>query len=153
MLIFNKPALHAKIADFSHSIIDMGGIRRLLGGTWIYAAPEWEMAAPIAQLMTTDIYSYGLIFAGLILGLDLQQCIQRDPPFEPSMPIRQTVEKLRNEDHMRRYLMRQLQLVDQEDSDPDLAEFSVVHKIWENTIQLNPGTRSLDEVVQLLGGR
>ncbi|KAK3897528.1 hypothetical protein C8A05DRAFT_19731, partial [Staphylotrichum tortipilum] len=153
VLIFNKPALHAKIADFSHSIFDMGGIRRLLGGTWIYAAPEWEKAAPTAQLMTTDIYSYGLIFAGLILGLDLKQCIQRDPPFEPSMSLRQTVEKLKNEDQMRRYMTRQLQLVDQEDSDSDLAEFSIIHRIWENTIQLDPGTRSLDAVVKLLGGR
>jgi hypothetical protein len=130
----------------------MGGIRRLLGGTRIYAAPEWEKAAPVTQLMRTDIYSYGLIFAGLILGLDLQQCIQRDPPFEPSMPIQQTVEKLKNEDLMRRYLMRQLQLVDQEDSGSDLTEFSVIQRIWENTIQLEPGTRSLDEVVKLLGG-
>ncbi|KAG7284947.1 hypothetical protein NEMBOFW57_009562 [Staphylotrichum longicolle] len=153
VLIFNKPTLHAKIADFSHSILDMGGISRLPGGTWIYAAPEWEKAAPTTQLMATDIYSYGLIFAGLILGLDLKQCIQRDPPSDPSMPLRQTVEKLKKEDQMRQYLTRQLQLVDQEDSDSDLAEFSIIHRIWEKTIQLDPGTRSLDAVVKLLDGR
>ncbi|KAL2132010.1 hypothetical protein VTI74DRAFT_4316 [Chaetomium olivicolor] len=133
VLIFNKPTLHAKIADFSHSILDMGDTRRLFGGTWVYAAPEWEKPAPTAQLLMTDIYSYVLIFAGLVLGLNLEQCIRWDPTFEPSMPIRQAVEKLKNEDRMRGYLMRQLHLVGQADSDSDLAEFSVIHRIWENT--------------------
>ncbi|RYO93293.1 hypothetical protein DL764_008012 [Monosporascus ibericus] len=30
VLIFNKPTLHAKIADFSHSVFDTGGVRKLV---------------------------------------------------------------------------------------------------------------------------
>lgn len=153
VLIFNKPTLHAKIADFSHSLLDTGDARRLFGGTWIYAAPEWEKPAPTAQLLRADIYSYGLVFAGLILGSNLEQCIRHCPPFDTSMPVRQAVEKLKNEDQMCGYLIRQLHLADQEDVDSDLAEFSIIRKIWEATTRLDPGTRSLGEVVKLLGGR
>lgn len=153
MLIFNKPALRAKIADFSHSILDTGETRRLLGGTWVYAAPECEKLAPTNQLLKTDIYSYGLIFAELMMGLSLEQCILRDPPFNHSVSVRPAVERLKIEDRLREYLIRQLHLVDQDNLDSDLADFPIIHKVWENTIQLDPRTRSMDAVVKLLGGR
>lgn len=153
VLVFNKPTLHAKIADFSHSLLDTGDIRRLYGGTWIYAAPEWEKPAPTAQLLMTDTYSYGLVFAGLILGSKLDQCVQHCPPFETSMSTRQAIERLKNENQMCAYLIQQLHLVDREDSSSDLAEFSIIRKVWEVTTQLDPKMRSLDEAVKLLGGQ
>jgi serine/threonine protein kinase len=42
ILAFLKPELHAKIADFSHSFLDTGRTRNLVGGSYIYAAPEWR---------------------------------------------------------------------------------------------------------------
>ncbi|RYP67870.1 hypothetical protein DL769_005659 [Monosporascus sp. CRB-8-3] len=153
VLIFNKPTLHAKIADFSHSVFDTGGVRTLVGGTWDYSAPEWGRPAPTAELMMTDIYSYGIVFAGLMLGSDLKSCVQCDPPFESNMPVRQAIDRLKKDDRMREYLFRQLHRVDQADVDSDLAELSTIHKIWESTTQLDPRTRSLERVIKLLGGR
>jgi hypothetical protein len=153
VLIFNKPTLHAKLADFSHSFLDTGEIRGLAGGTWIYSAPEWEKSASTMELLKTDIYSYGLVFAGLILGSSLETCIERNPPFESNMPVRQALQKLKDEDRMRGYLLRQLHLADQDDPDSDIGEFPLIHKIWESTVQLDLQTRSLNKVVKLLGGQ
>ena len=72
ILIFkNEEQCKAKIADFGHSLLDNGVERYLPGGTQAYAAPEWKCCAPTNLLRQTDIYSYGLVFASLIIGFDV----------------------------------------------------------------------------------
>lgn len=152
VLIFNKPTLCAKVADFSHSFLDTGETRKLIGGTRVYAAPEWKMSASTAELLKTDIYSYGLIFSGLILCSDLVTCVAQNPPFDFPLSAEEGIQKLKEGGHMNEYLFRQVHITDQENPEADLDEFLLIHKVLESTVQLNPKTRNLDKVVSLLGG-
>jgi serine/threonine protein kinase len=153
VLIFNKPILHAKIADFSHSLLDTGEICNLVGGTWAYSAPEWNKSASTAELLKTDIYSYGLIFGNLILGSELVTNVEKHPPFDLHVSTQEGIQKLKQDDQMKEYLSRLVHITDQDSIDSDLDEFPLIYKIFENTVQLNPKTRNLDRVVGLLEGR
>lgn len=153
VLIFNKPALHAKVADFSHSLLDTGETGNLVGGTWVYSAPEWKKSVPTVELLKTDIYSYGLVFGGLILGSELVSNVQQHPPFDLQVSTEEAIQKLKEGDHMKEYLFRLVHNTDQENPDSDLDEFPLIYKVFENTVQLDPKTRNLDGVLGLLGDR
>lgn len=65
----------AKLADFSHAVDPPAEtpdpIAHLPGGTRIYAAPESQDPAPVSRLKLTDIYSFGLVFACLMVGKEI----------------------------------------------------------------------------------
>jgi serine/threonine protein kinase len=74
VLMFEDPKRWtAKIADFSHSILDTGETRHLIGGTQAYAAPEWKEKLATGTLLKTDVYSYGLLFGSIMAGFDVIQ--------------------------------------------------------------------------------
>lgn len=79
VLIFNRPSLYAKVADFSHLVLDTGEKYTLVGGTQIYSAPEWGEPVPTTERLKTDVYLYGLVFANLSLGSSLESHIQLHP--------------------------------------------------------------------------
>jgi serine/threonine protein kinase len=156
VLIFREPKLHAKIADFSHSSLDTGHARRLVGGTHIYAAPEWKVLATTSELLRTDVYSFGLIFSGLILGSNLIDHTYTDndhPAFDSGMTREQIIQKLKDDDMMREHLYKLILRADQERPDLHLEEFPMIEAILDSTLQLDPGKRDLGQVVQCLSGR
>lgn len=154
VLIFLKPGLRAKLADFSHSLLDTGEQNRLVGGTWIYAAPEWKSPAPTNQLLKTDIYSLGLILSGLIIGSDLITCIERNHPLPGhNLSTADTIQKLKDHDLMASYLYETMCLADQENLDLHLEEFPLIQSILDSTLQLDPNKRNLGSVIRLLAGR
>ncbi|KIW91808.1 uncharacterized protein Z519_07778 [Cladophialophora bantiana CBS 173.52] len=153
VLIFKMPTLHAKIADFSHSLLDTRDTRTLVGGTWVYSAPEWDESASTEDLLKTDIYSYGLIFGGFMLGDKLVATVRRNPPFNSNISTEETIRRLKVDDHMNDYLFRLVHLVDRENLDSNLHEFPLIYIVFENTLQLDPKTRNLDRVLDFLGGR
>jgi serine/threonine protein kinase len=74
ILIFeNSRRLVAKIADFSHSLLVLETKKEavLPGGTIGFRAPEWKQKLPTSLLCNTDVYSYGIVFASVILGHDV----------------------------------------------------------------------------------
>jgi serine/threonine protein kinase len=73
VLVFNiQGSYRAKVADFSHSAFDKGASRQLLpGGTAKYAAPEWRDWMTFDDLKRTDMYSFGLVFASILIGHDV----------------------------------------------------------------------------------
>jgi serine/threonine protein kinase len=77
VLIFKHgDSYHAKIADFGHSLLNSGETRLLIGGSELFAAPEWKQTATTDFLMLTDVYSYGLVFAELALGFAIHRHLQ-----------------------------------------------------------------------------
>ncbi len=105
VLIFLKPEQRAKLADLSHALLDTDEQNQLVGGTWIFAAPEWKSRAPTSQLLKTDIYSLGLIFGDLILGSDLVACIERINPLPGyDLSTTETIQKLKDHALMASYL-------------------------------------------------
>ena len=71
ILVFESHRFVAKVADFSHAIFDTGENTYLVGGTAAYTAPEWKKKLPTSALMKTDVYSFGLVFASIVLGFDI----------------------------------------------------------------------------------
>ncbi|KAG7283957.1 hypothetical protein NEMBOFW57_010315 [Staphylotrichum longicolle] len=75
ILIFGSQGNYrAKLADFSHAVYPRAGtdpLAHLPGGTRIYAAPESQDPAPVSRLKLTDIYSFGLVFACLMVGKEI----------------------------------------------------------------------------------
>lgn len=156
ILIFESPKLHAKIADFSHSILDTGDNRHLVGGTATYAAPEWKEVAPTSQLLKTDIYSYGLVFGGLILGSELIDCINVDDNLE--VPIYCSTREdffrsLKVKDLMQRYLFDLIRDTDEKRPDLHLEEFPMIENILSLTLQFDPVKRDLGKVIECLSGK
>jgi serine/threonine protein kinase len=61
----------AKIADFSHSVLDTGEEQYLPGGTRLYAAPESARKLSFDGLIQCDMYSYGLVVSTIAKGYDV----------------------------------------------------------------------------------
>ncbi|WJG34382.1 kinase-like domain-containing protein [Fusarium oxysporum Fo47] len=154
VLIFFKPVLHAKIADFSHSFLDTGEQRQLIGGTRIYAAPEWQASASTGQLRKVDIYSLGLVLSGLVLGTDLIDCFERNPPrLNLNLSLADSIQKVKDDDLMVTYLYELIYLADKQNPDLHLDSLPMIRSILESTLQLDPGKRHLDKVIHLLSSR
>ncbi|PCD46485.1 hypothetical protein AU210_001891 [Fusarium oxysporum f. sp. radicis-cucumerinum] len=154
VLIFFKPVLHAKIADFSHSFLDTGEQRQLIGGTPIYAAPEWQASASTGQLRKVDIYSLGLVLSGLVLGTDLIDCFERNPPrLNLNLSLADSIQKVKDDDLMATYLYELIYLADKQNPDLHLDSLPMIRSILESTLQLDPGKRHLDKVIHLLSSR
>ncbi|KAF7553496.1 hypothetical protein G7Z17_g3581 [Cylindrodendrum hubeiense] len=144
VLIFFKPELHAKIADFSHAFLDTGEQRQLVGGTRIYTAPEWKSSTSTNQLRKTDIYSLGLVLSGLIMGFSLIDCVKKNEP-QPylDLSLADRIQKLKDDDLMATYLYEMICLADQENPDLHLDGFAVIRSMLDSTLQLDPSHSEL----------
>jgi serine/threonine protein kinase len=152
VLVFYKPQLHAKVTDFSHSVIDSGKACKLVGGTQTYAAPEWMCAAPASQLLKTDIYSYGIVFSGLVLGFDLVSCVETTRA-SGDLPAQEMIQKLKDEDRLADYLYEMTWVADDEQPNLHLENFPMIRQVLNVTVQLDPQKRDLDKVLKLLASR
>lgn len=154
ILIFYKPELHAKIADFSHSFLDTGVSRKLEGGTWTYAAPEWRSTAPTSHLMKTDIYSFGLIFSGLVLGSDLVTSISEYTRLSHlQLSTEELIRMHKDDDSMSGHLYDTICQADRDNPDLHLEELSTIKSILDATLTLDPCRRDLERALALLSGR
>lgn len=156
VLIFEKPTLHAKIADFSHSLLDTGETRRLVGGTTVYAAPEWQRSAPTAHLLKTDVYSYGLVFAELMLGHGLIEMIRLHPPSDvpwPPLSMLETLRDLKDSDSICQYLCSSVcHRKGQSLKDSTISDYHIqlIVKVLECTVVLNHGLRDMQRAIAIL---
>ena len=153
VLIFKNPTLHTKVADFSHSLLDTGETGNLVGGTWMYCAPEWKKSAPTPELLKQISTLMASCSLASYWDLSLSLVLSKPPPFEPHMSTEESIQKLKQDDHMKEYLLRLVHITDQDNIDSDLEEFPLINKILEGTIQFDPETRNLERVLALLGGR
>ncbi|KAK1765832.1 hypothetical protein QBC33DRAFT_542624 [Phialemonium atrogriseum] len=129
----------AKLADFSHSLLDNKAFRSLIGGTEAYAAPEWKEARMTDQLKLTDVYSYGLTFACLMMGTD---------PFAKARHDGREAELRRHkyQDSMISYLHQEMASLD----DPNMDDHDKLWQILSLTLQQDPGKRDLKQVKSIL---
>ncbi|KAF8545323.1 kinase-like domain-containing protein [Trichophaea hybrida] len=126
----------AKIADFSHSIIDTGSITSLPGGTYRYFAPETlEDRINPEHAKATDVFSLGMLFWRVLF-----------PDVE--LPIRKPHET-RSEDFYFSKAQSQVYRSFQNSTDRqwkhDLLEF-----LFQHTLRTDPRNRSLEDVTERL---
>jgi len=153
VLVFFKPELHAKVSDFSHSFLDNGKTRQLVGGTHIYAAPEWKTFQTTSNLLKTDVYSFGLIFGGLLLGCDIVDAIKFNSLYmdlDVSRP--EDYQLLKECDLMKHYLNDLIRTADQNRPELHMEELPMIKRILDSTVQLDPKNRSLVKTIQALSG-
>jgi serine/threonine protein kinase len=156
ILIFEAPKLHAKLADFSHSVLGTGDYQYLVGGTATYAAPEWKNAAPTSLLLKTDIYSYGLIFGGLILGSELIDCIHVDAESEVTTHATTRdhfFRDLKEKDLMQRHIFDLIRDADEKRPELHLEEIPMIENVLSLTLQVDPIKRDLEKVIEYLSGK
>jgi serine/threonine protein kinase len=151
ILVTLEPTLTAKLADFSHSIFDTGETRRLVGGTELYAAPEWMLPAPTYMLRQSDVYSYGIMFSNLMAGFDILRRFEREHGGNTTTQNNSlaSIQTLKETGAL-------LVLVKDGVSAADMTYSNLVldcHLLWnvmDATLQLEPAERSLFQAVQLL---
>ncbi|KAM6508454.1 hypothetical protein FALCPG4_018307 [Fusarium falciforme] len=139
VLIFeSQGSYRAKLADFSHAAYPPAGtdpFQYLTGGTRIYAAPEWEDPAVASRLKLTDVYSYGLVFACLMTGMEI---FSRADEAQVSRQKRNGT------------LLQDLQQLIVSLSDPSLTALPALCRILALTVQPAPGGRDLAKVIEII---
>ncbi|KAF2822073.1 hypothetical protein CC86DRAFT_385781 [Ophiobolus disseminans] len=139
----------AKLADFSHSMFDTGEKedRCLPGGTWLYAAPEWEQKAPIQVLMKSDIYSFGIVASCVIIGYDIMVKYLKECESE-SDGRKMRVQTLKETGEMMNYVLTNLHALDETDLGFTTEDLSTAEKWLRHTLHLHPERRSLSSLTQ-----
>jgi len=148
ILIFHNPELTAKLADFSHSFLDTGEIRRLVGGTPLYSAPEWNSTATTEQLLQTDVYSYGIVFANLMVGFDIFR--QYEDKLSQNLENGQMkLQDLKATGLAIEYVKNVMHEADTADPALALDDLPTVLGVIDLTLQLDPSDRKLGAVLAL----
>jgi len=139
----------AKLTDFGHSICEFEGRRSLPAWTPLWSAPEADPetsggeSMTFQDMMTTDIYSYGLVVVSIAIGTSIFSDKFLD--FKDAA----SVTKLKIADTM---MDRAMKVVFQEDrtqldSDFDLV---VIHSLLKSCLKKLPSDRSLTHCLTVL---
>jgi len=128
----------AKIADFSHSIIDTGSLTSLPGGTYGYIAPEaLEGNINPEYAKATDVFSLGMLF-WRVLFPDVELPIRR--------PYGVQCEDLY-------YSKAKLQVYQSFQNSTDREwKHNLLEFLFQNTLRIDPKNRSLESVTKRLRG-
>lgn len=151
ILMFHGSRWRAKIADFSHSIIDTGEPRHLPGGTAGYAAPEWQDLLSPAGQYKSDIYSYGVLFGSVVVGQDVTELYLKNPmhgrtPHERALGL----ETRKVNDSMKDYIMDLLYDRNDNDLTARRDDLAVIEAVLDLTVQSDPDKRHLGRVIAKL---
>jgi serine/threonine protein kinase len=128
----------AKVTDFGCAHISDGKDVRLPGGTPVWSAPEAKELISPDLLSKTDIYSYGLLVASVMLEQDLYSCFDLSGDRHEQ---RQSLEVLKRNSTLLEHAERAVR------------SKNVLKKDLDNTVQvlrrtllLDPRSRSLDHI-------
>ncbi|WQF80917.1 Putative serine/threonine-protein kinase, active [Colletotrichum destructivum] len=148
ILMFVPSLWKAKLADFGASVFDTGQTRFLVGGTVPYAAPEWQTQAPNEMLKRTDVYSYGLVFAEIMIGFDAVARLFREPSQNRQPAL---LERMKADNTLHRYLFDQICIVDAENPRSHIDNLPLVMQLLELSVQKDPRDRNSSEILGALG--
>jgi serine/threonine protein kinase len=151
VLVFESP-LTVKLADFSHSFFDTGESREVVGGTTEYAAPEWKTTATTSQLMKTDLYSYGIVFAELMAGRSVFEPLRGDEMHNEAAFVHD-ISSLKASGEAAEYILSFLHEEDAEVLTLTLEDFPLIEGVIGATIRVNPLDRDLSLVLRHLGDK
>lgn len=144
VLIFNKPnnEFQAKLTDFSHSLFNTGEERHLVGGTPVYAAPEWKTKLPTQQLMKTDVYSFGMVFVNLILGANF---------FDNFYTNGEDLVNMKTSNKIIGFIEERLNELEEADG-REMPKLRLISDVLKSTLALDPQERSLHDAIKHLSG-
>jgi serine/threonine protein kinase len=151
VLVFDHPVRGyvAKLSDFGSAVIlptDVSTLRRvrLSAYTPPWSAPEATSYVAPDELPQTDVYSLGLLIWRILVHRD--PFLLFDIPLDPDTRLEQ-----------KRRILAASNIaglipcfIEQEVGFLDADEILLLAQIFANTINVNPGVRSLDGVIKLL---
>ena len=145
VLIFNRPKLIAKLADFSHSLFDTGESKFLVGGTERHAAPEWRSRIPTGDLLKTDIYSYGLLFCNLFVGFDILKRFEEQ--FQENVDGSSCTRELKSSGRASEYVENVIYNADMNNASLALDDLPMIHNVIVSTLCVHPSQRVIAKVL------
>ncbi|MCJ1401236.1 hypothetical protein MMC11_004448 [Xylographa trunciseda] len=153
ILMFESSRWLAKVADFSHSILDTGEERKLPGGTSRYAAPEWQQKLKTSTMFQTDIYSYGILFGSIMVGKDvvqifMEQAVQGRTPNERFMCL----QEMKQCEGFRESVLGMVYDFNDASLTTHHDNLKVIQNVLACTLQQDPANRNLNATISLLTG-
>ena len=153
ILMFEKDRWTAKVADFSHAILDARHDQRLLGGTLSYSAPEWEKKLSHSGLKKTDIYSYGLVFGSVMAGTDVVRHFLDQKKNGRTMQERtRNLETMKNDGTIKEYIANLIYLADDTDLISRREDIAKMECLLFSLLEINPADRNLCPILSTLAG-
>ncbi|KAF4996193.1 hypothetical protein FDECE_12534 [Fusarium decemcellulare] len=150
ILVFASEPYKAKVIDFSHSVLEPSEPCCLKGGTEGWNAPEWRDKLPTERLKLTDVYSYGLVFASLIMGQDVVAQLDRH---ERHLGLtdrnRRMDPKQEENDRMLDYITSVVVNL----NDPNIDDVPTILEVLRMTVRADPDCRRLDKVLEVTSNR
>lgn len=151
ILIFNnnEGILEAKVADFSHSVLDTGEEQYLPGGTRSYAAPESRRKMLPDRLKKCDIYAYGLIVSTIAKGYDVvDRFLAKQSPdmtLEDRMIL---LDHYKQNGRLISFILELLYEADDLDLTSGNEEFTEVESLIKLTLSIDPEERDFQSALQ-----
>ena len=152
--MFESTRWRAKVADFSHSILDTGQAGQtsqqdfLVGGTQQYSAPEWKMKLSIANLFKTDVFSYGLILGSVMVGSDIFDKFCEAKRHGRTMEeCKHNFDLMKQSNKLREYIIDLLYWADDTDLASRHDDISSTQVLLDLSLQHNPTKRDLEQII------
>jgi serine/threonine protein kinase len=151
ILMFESSRWTAKVADFSHSLLDTGEDRFLPGGTETYAAPEWRQKLSSSKLFKTDVYSYGILLGSVMVGTDVVQKYLHHSLHGRTLQERAlSLQERKQNDGLKEYIMGLIYDRNDNDLTARRDDITTVDATLSYALQSDPDKRDLERVISEL---
>ncbi|KAK0515692.1 hypothetical protein JMJ35_001726 [Cladonia borealis] len=138
----------AKIADFSHSMLDTGESACLLGGTPPFNAPEWKKKLSSTGLYQTDVFSFGLVLGCVFAGADIFEKFSESKRHGWTLKAcQQNFEEMKKNEDLRNYITDLLYEVDDTDLASRRDDIASTRVLLDLSLHENPEKRDLGQII------
>ncbi len=141
----------AKVADFSHSMLDTGDPAKLLGGTPPFNAPEWERKLSSAGLYKTDVFSFGLVLGCVFVGTDIFEKFTESKRHGLTLEAcKKNFEEVKTNENLREYVTDLLYEIDDTDLSSPREDISFTRALLDLSLHEEPNERDLGQIISKL---
>ena len=141
----------AKVADFSHSMLDTGGPAKLLGGTPPFNAPEWKQKLSSAGLYKTDVFSFGLVLGSIFVGTDIFEKFTESKRHGWTYEAcKKNFEEMKTNENLREYVTNLLYEIDDTDLASRREDISSTRALLDLSLHEDPNERDLGQIISRL---
>ena len=156
ILIFEEgDSCTAKLTDFSLSILESDGNVSIGGHTPGYNAPEWDKSMTFSDARRTDTYSFGVLFAVVMVGYDVVRAFYdtNSDVMSDAKSREKALEAIKAENEFKPRVLTLLRNTDDSDvfaTEDSLKTIALQQSVLECTLQFDPLLRDLDKAISLL---
>ena len=141
----------AKVADFSHSMLDTSVPAKLIGGTPPFNAPEWKQMLPSAELYKTDVFSFGLVLSCIFVGADVFEKFSESKRHGLTRDAcLLNFEEMKKDENLREYITNLLYEVDDTDLASRREDIASIRVLLDLSLHEDSSKRDLSQIISNL---